>query len=52
MFTEKVKMRLYTSPGILRAPYWLLLRYLDGVNTTISMSPDFFRNVVFLKSVG
>jgi len=53
MFTEKVKMRLYISPGILRAPYRLLLRYLDSVNITISMSPEFlFRNVVFLKSVG
>ena len=47
MFTEKVKMRLYTSPGILRAPYRLLLRYLDGVNTTISMSPDFFLETLF-----
>ena len=30
MFTEKAKMRLYISPGILRAPYRLLLRYLDS----------------------
>ena len=53
MFTEKIKMCLYTSPGIFTGPYRLLLRYLDSANITISMSPEFlFRNVVFLKSVG
>ena len=53
MFTEKVKMCLYTSPGILSCPYRLSLRCLDSANITISMSPEFlFRNVVFLKSVG
>ena len=29
MFTEKIKMCLYTSPGIFTSPYRLLLRYLD-----------------------